>query len=138
MSVEFKLNAKIADVLFTTGKRDPFLIKLEVADNDVLRKRGLSNRKSFMKGTEGMLFMFDKTDFYNFTVRDMLIPIDIIFISRKTTGVNIVTHRASVQPGQTRLIVPPMPILRVAEVSYGFCKKMGITKGTIISIERIL
>jgi uncharacterized protein len=59
---------------------DDIEVKIDIADNDVLRTQGLSGRKSLKDG-EGMFFIFDDPDFYRIWMKDMNFPIDIIFIS---------------------------------------------------------
>jgi hypothetical protein len=51
---------------------------VEIADNETQRVNGLSNRRTLYKQS-GMLFAFDKADYQSFWMKDMLIPLDIIF-----------------------------------------------------------
>jgi|GEM_PF-1098105 len=51
---------------------------VEIAKNDVDRANGLSNRKT-LYNKNGMLFVFDKIGSHSFWMKDMLIPIDMIF-----------------------------------------------------------
>jgi uncharacterized membrane protein (UPF0127 family) len=51
---------------------------VEIASNENDRAQGLSNRKT-LYNNRGMLFVFDKMTFQSFWMKDMLIPIDIIF-----------------------------------------------------------
>ncbi len=51
---------------------------VEIADNDQTRTNGLSNRK-VLYNQGGMLFVFDKMAYQSFWMKDMLIPIDIVF-----------------------------------------------------------
>lgn len=53
--------------------------KVEIADNDVDRNRGLSNRKVLYQNS-GLLFAFDRMNYQSFWMKDMLIPIDMIFL----------------------------------------------------------
>ncbi len=52
---------------------------VEIADTVEERAKGLSNRNYLMKN-RGMLFVFDKPDCYSFWMKDMLIPLDFIWI----------------------------------------------------------
>ncbi len=51
---------------------------VEIANNDASRAQGLSNRKTLFN-KKGMLFVFDKLAQQSFWMKDMLIPIDMIF-----------------------------------------------------------
>jgi len=62
----------IGDVVFT----------VDVADTPDLRAVGLSGRTGIERN-QGMLFLFDKPDLYGFWMKDMLFPIDIIWIRDK-------------------------------------------------------
>ena len=52
--------------------------EVEVVNNDTDRTNGLSNRKSLFN-KQGMLFVFDELGKYSFWMKDMLIPIDMVF-----------------------------------------------------------
>ncbi len=51
---------------------------VEVANDDKARIAGLSNRQT-LYNKRGMLFAFDDMNFNSFWMKDMLIPIDMIF-----------------------------------------------------------
>src|SRR5512136_601336 len=53
--------------------------EVEVAQTPGTREKGLSGRTGLVDG-QGMLFVFDKPDRYMFWMKDMLFPIDIIYI----------------------------------------------------------
>jgi len=55
-------------------------IKVEVARTTTERAKGLSSRNSLVPDT-GMLFVFDKADLHSFWMKDMLFPLDIIYIN---------------------------------------------------------
>lgn len=100
----------------------------EVADTNEERKMGLSGRKSLGEN-DGMLFKFDKDNvFPSFWMKDMLIPIDIIWIN---DGVIVKIHK-NVQPepgkesNELRLYYPDSPIDYALEVNTGFSDKNGL------------
>lgn len=51
---------------------------VEIVSKDGDRAKGLSNRQ-VLYNKKGMLFAFDKMEFHPFWMKDMLIPLDIIF-----------------------------------------------------------
>lgn len=53
--------------------------KVEIAKDDASRVNGLSNR-SELRRNQGLLFAFDKMEAQNFWMKDMLLPIDMVFI----------------------------------------------------------
>jgi uncharacterized membrane protein (UPF0127 family) len=68
------------NILGTDGqvkiKNGVWQVKIVVSEE--VKKLGLSNR-TILHPNNGMLFVFDKIDAQNFWMKDMLIPIDMIF-----------------------------------------------------------
>lgn len=60
----------------TIGSRQ---YRLEVADDNVERARGLSNRQEVDDG-DGMLFVFSTNDFHSFWMKDTYIPLEIFWL----------------------------------------------------------
>jgi uncharacterized protein len=63
-------------------------IPVTIADDPVERRQGLSNVKS-LPSKEGKLFIFEKSDYYGFWMKEMLFPIDIIWIDETMKIVHI-------------------------------------------------
>ena len=55
-------------------------IKVDLVLTPIERERGLSGRLG-LDDNEGMLFIFSRSDKYNFWMKDMNFPLDIIWIS---------------------------------------------------------
>jgi len=77
-------NGRIVNPLAEEPKKDITVgtipLKVSLADDELERKEGLSGKSSLPEG-EGMLFSFDRQNIYpSFWMREMLIPIDIIWI----------------------------------------------------------
>lgn len=105
-----------------------------VAQTEKDRQIGLSNRKSLGKN-QGMLFIFDKADIYPFWMKNMLFPIDIVFIKDST----IVTIYKNVQPPNNsndnlKLYTPSAPINRVLELQANETDDLGVKVGSTLSI----
>ncbi|MFA6588076.1 MAG: DUF192 domain-containing protein [Patescibacteria group bacterium] len=56
------------------------VIKAEVVKSTKAKAKGLSHRRNLPKD-KGMLFVFDQADKYEFWMKDMKIPLDIIWIN---------------------------------------------------------
>jgi len=110
-------------------KIDDVAIKAEIADTDEKRLRGLMFRESLPE-SEGMLFVFDKEDYYGFWMMNMSFPIDIIWISANHTVVHI---EKNVQPCKVScpFYTPNEKALYVLEVSGNFTEKHGIKLGSV-------
>ncbi len=63
-------------------------LKVQVADEPAERTKGLSGVKA-LAPDEGMLFMFDSADDWGIWMKDMLIPIDILWVTDDLAVVHI-------------------------------------------------
>src|SRR5215218_5443429 len=104
-----------ATLTFTGGVQ----VQAEIVDTPDAVERGLMFRES-LGPNEGMLFIFEKTGFYPFWMKNTLIPLDIIWIDEQW---RIVSIAESVPPCRTDpcATYPPAGDARyVVEVSAGF------------------
>lgn len=112
-------------------KIDSKEIKVEIADTDEKRERGLSGRKSLGKN-EGMLFIFQLPAKYSFWMKDMFFPLDIIWIdeNKRVSAIskNIFpeTYPASFSPSED--------VKYVLEVNAGWAEKNGVKVGGFIEL----
>lgn len=103
-------------------------LSVEIADSEDERKNGLSGTKSLPKN-DGMLFSFGQENvFPSFWMKEMLIPIDIIWIN---DGVVVkIDKGVEPEPGkgisELTLYYPTEPIDYVLEVNAGFSDGNGI------------
>lgn len=102
-------------------------VRAEVADSKSKRAQGLMFMKS-LDEKSGMLFVFNKEAKYGFWMKNMLFPLDIIWINAKKMIVDI---DAGVSPckGDCDTIAPKAPVRYVLEVNSGFTKKNNIKVG---------
>jgi len=109
---------------------------VEIADTILTRQQGLSGREKLGKN-EGMLFVFGGTAVHRFWMKDMLIPIDIIWIQGKE--VIGFTEKVYPEPGvrdsELTIYKPPAPVNLVLEVSAGTVERMGIKGGDSVFIR---
>jgi uncharacterized protein len=114
-------------------------IMVDVADTEVSREQGLSDRDSLPEGT-GMLFVFDAPGHYGFWMKDMNFSLDMIFAD--SSG-HIVTVDSNLSPDTynhqdpqaSKVFYPSSPALYVLEVPAGFAAAHGIQAGEQMSIK---
>ena len=103
------------------------IINVEMADTPREQYRGLSNRPSLCADC-GLLFNFPDQKVRGFVMRDMMFPLDIIFIS---SGKIIKIAKNLLPEGhETKNIYSSEAKAdKVLEVNAGFCEKNGIKIG---------
>ncbi len=102
-------------------------INLLLAKTPQQIEKGLGGFKK-LEQNQGMLFLLGEKRVYSFWMKDMLFPLDIIWIDND----KIVDIDKNVQTGdQSNLTVykPPTPVNFVLEVNSGFSDKYGIKLG---------
>lgn len=107
---------------------------VEVAMTREERAKGLSGRKK-LEPDQAMLFVFEEYGFHSFWMKDMEIPLDIIFIKDD----RIVTiHRNIEKPGKDEPLeyyVPKEAANFVLEISGGLSDKHDFKEGDSVKIE---
>lgn len=108
---------------------DSLEVRVEVAATEATQERGLSGKRG-LDALEGMYFVFPHEDKYAFWMKDMLFPIDIIWI-REGAIADITTDIPPPGPGQAQLPTygPRVPVDRVLEVRAGFAREHGLKIG---------
>ena len=112
-------------------------ITAEVADNDKTRELGLSFRTK-LDGSSGMLFVFDSYVTPFFWMKDMQIPLDMIWI-RDDMVIDFDENVPIPNPGTELNLLPkysPREIVNyVLEVNAGFVKENGVKVGDGVIIN---
>lgn len=112
-------------------------ILVEIAETNLEKARGLSG-KTNLTSNEGMLFVFPNNTQPSFWMKDMLMPLDLIWIA---DGKIVHIHKNVPPPtrGQTDtdlpLYRPPQPINYVLEVNGGFSDAFGVKAGDGVEIN---
>lgn len=109
----------------------------EVAETPEEKQIGLSQRNSIDEN-EGMIFKFEKPDYYSFWMKNMRFPIDIIFIKEN----KITTIYKFVDPPKTeneslQVYQPKEPSDIVLELKEGTSDKYGFKEGDVVKIENL-
>lgn len=107
-------------------------IRVAIADNETTRDRGLGGVDS-LGDDEGMLFVFSFPDIPNFWMKDMKIPLDMIWIDENKTVVGVADNIATSTFPKT--FSSGKPVLYVLEINAGVSKKLGIKAGTRLQFD---
>lgn len=112
------------------------LVKVEVADTAAERSKGLSGRESLAE-MAGMLFVFPESKKYQFWMKGMKFPLDLIFI-QNTKVVDLIKGASSPPAGQDdfslTIYEPTVPVDMLLEVNSGFSDKNNIKVGDQVSL----
>ncbi len=101
-------------------------MRVEIADTPVAREKGLSDRKK-LDSVNGLLFVFDTTDYHGIWMKDMQFPIDILWISEDLTVIGI---EEGVSPDTfPTTFRPPQPVRYVLETNVHYADTFGIGVG---------
>lgn len=102
--------------------------EVEIAKSLLEKTSGLSGRKS-LDEKRGMLFEFSFNSIHPFTMKNTLIPLDIIWLDK---DLKIVDIRADCEPCGGFFCPPIIPrkiSKYVLEINGGLCEKLGIKIG---------
>lgn len=106
-------------------------ISVMIADEPEEHRVGLSGRESLGE-FEGMLFIFPEENFYNMWMKDMLFPIDIIWIDNSYTVVHIKKNATPESYPDT--FVSPVPARFVLEVNAFVTENENIAVGDKVTL----
>jgi len=107
-------------------------IKVSVANTPELREKGLSGTKK-LADDEGMLFIFDESDYHGIWMKDMNFPIDIVWIGddKKVIGI---TEGAQPNSYPHTIFEPPKPARYVLELNEDFADSFSVTVGDQVTL----
>lgn len=106
---------------------------LYIAQTEQEREKGLSIFDSIPQN-KGMLFIFNKEDYYTFWMKDMKFPIDIIFIDKNK--IVEIFKNVPVQKGNDLPTYSSKEKSdRVLEINAGLSDKYGFKKGDSVTIK---
>ena len=106
-------------------------ITFEVVTTKATQQQGLSGRAS-VPDNYAMVFVFPKDGNYGFWMKDMLVPLDMIWVTDAGTIAGIDSDvLPSTYPG---VLYPPVPIRYVLETRAGFAQAKGWHVGTQLQL----
>jgi uncharacterized membrane protein (UPF0127 family) len=112
-------------VRFETNGR-PWVVHVEVANNDAARAKGLMFRRELRPDT-GMIFIFPAAEEQSFWMHNTLISLDMIFLGDDRAVVGVIDH-AEPRTDTPRTVHKPSRY--VIEVSAGEAAAHGVGTGT--------
>ncbi|HVF69876.1 MAG TPA: DUF192 domain-containing protein [Xanthomonadales bacterium] len=132
--VFFQVNSR-SDASKNTVKINNRTFNVEVVNTPDKQQLGLSGRNSLPKN-QGMLFVFDKTDYHTFWMKNMKFPIDIIFI-KDGKIVSIAKNAQPPKPGEGNLPLYKSggAINKVLEINAGLSDKHKMKPGDKVEIK---
>ncbi len=101
-----------------------------LADTDAKMELGLSYRDSIANNS-GMLFQFNEPGVYDFWMKDMHFPLDIVWIDADKNVIGIETNLSPDTYPNT--VSPDSDMAYALEIPAGSAALMGIATGTILS-----
>jgi uncharacterized membrane protein (UPF0127 family) len=119
-----------AYVIFANGTR----VAVEVAATDEARARGLMFRDT-LADSDGMLFVFEVARPYGFWMKNVRIPLDIIWLDDAGRIVWIVEEAPPCTKEPCPIYVPDARASYVLEVAGGFARTHGVAAGEVVTIE---
>lgn len=125
MSVSGALAACAPDRVSVRGAWGAIEFRVEIADTDTERARGLMHRESLPR-MSGMLFLYERAGRLAFWMRNTLIPLDMIFIDPEGRVAHV--HSNAVPLDETPIDGGPGNIA-VLEINGGLARRLGIGPG---------
>ena len=99
---------------------------MDVADTEVTQSQGLSGRSELLENG-GMIFIFQNPDKYGFWMKDMLFPIDIIWIDQNFKIIHV--EKSLLPSSYPKVFTPESLALYVLEIKAGEWEKLNLKIG---------
>lgn len=107
-------------------------VSVEIADSQAEQVQGLSGHEPLAKN-EGMFFVFPQKEIQGFWMKDMLFPIDIIWIDGDMVAGS--QQDAQLEDPVHTIYYSPVPVDRVLEVSAGFVAQNQVKVGDVLDVR---
>lgn len=108
---------------------------LQVADTETERTKGLSGVEK-LNPDGGLLMKFDTEDRWGIWMKDMKIPLDIVWLDKDKKVIYIVKNAGPELSTET-VFTPKSPALYVVELSAGSVDKAGIKTGSEATFDEM-
>ena len=117
-------------VCITPVDGSPRCVTVEIVRTPDARRLGLMYRRQ-LAADRGMLFVFEGEQPRRFTMRNTLMPLDMLFIDARGRIVGLVERARPQTPGPYG---PDVPATYVLEVVGGYCRRHGVRVGDRVSL----
>ncbi len=107
---------------------------VEIADTPKEKEMGLMSRE-YLKSNRGMLFVFEKESVYNFWMKNVLIPLDMIWIDESNKIVFMKENAEPCETEQCEIFGSDKKAKYVLEVNGGLAEKTGVKTGDEIKFK---
>ncbi len=128
-SIPFRADGTLT---FVRGGEPITRIRIEIAESDSARTRGLMQRPS-LPDSSGMLFVFPEEGPQSFWMANTPLSLDLFFASADSQIVHVAKYAAPYSPDP---IASEAPAQYVVEVPAGFADTHGIVEGDRITWTR--
>lgn len=116
-------------------KKGSVELKVEVADREGERERGLMEREEVKTG-EGMWFVFEDEAPRSFWMKNTLVPLDIIFFDSQKKVVSIVDNMEPCKAAECPGYDSATPAMFALEVPAGFAAENGLNLGDTVAEDQ--
>jgi len=107
-------------------------VRVEIADTPAERELGLSGRERLGE-KEGMIFVFDSPGRHAFWMKDMLFPLDIIWLDE---NLKVIYIKKDARPeSYPEIFLPGEDAKYVLEVVTGFADKYNLKEGDEVELN---
>lgn len=108
--------------------------KLEVANNERSREKGLGGKDSLMNGT-GMLFVYSQPNVACFWMKDVKFNLDILWFDAER---KLIHKQENLSPASyPTSYCPPKPSKYVVEVPGGVAQSLSLEVGDTLTVENL-
>jgi uncharacterized membrane protein (UPF0127 family) len=107
---------------------------MEVSDNRDTRMKGLMEREK-LDADKGMLFIFEDERVPAFWMKNMKIPLDIVFMDKNYKVVDYFENVPACTADPCPHYLPGTDSKYVAELSAGTAKKIGLKRGDLAEVK---
>ncbi|MFH1780298.1 MAG: metalloregulator ArsR/SmtB family transcription factor [Candidatus Micrarchaeota archaeon] len=125
-------NQKNSAYLESLSLPDGTMLSLELAVSPAEKNAGLSNRNELCSNC-GMLFLFNAPSKQSFWMRDVLLPLDLVFLNDEYMVVDAEFNAQPCLNSYCPLIVSSEDFSFVLETNAGFAEQYGLVKGAVVS-----
>jgi hypothetical protein len=143
ISLGFLLYKLTTKKIVSNGQNNPKLPQLTVgsctfnvdlATTEAQKMQGLSGKKKMAKNS-GMMFVYDDPQAYMFWMKDMMFPLDFVWIKDDT--IVDLHENVPVPTSENNIarVAPKEPINKVLEINVGMIKECGIKVGDQVMIS---